>query len=217
MPTSASLEVGQEAPDFRLKGPGGAFVTLSEYRGQQNVVLAFYPLAFSPVCAHQLPTLQRELAAARGARRRGARRSAWTATTRTRRSPQRLRLTFPLLSDFKREASAAYGVLLGAAGFSGRALFLVDKQGRVAYKEISRELQRSGAGAEQREAARRARGAAVGRPPGPRRSTRPRGRPAVMSKDPATVLVVERESDATNSLIARLRANGYRRGVGPRR
>ena len=59
--TRSTIEVGHEAPDFRLKGPGGAFVTLSEYRGQKHVVLVFYPLAFSPVCAHQLPTLQRDL------------------------------------------------------------------------------------------------------------------------------------------------------------
>ncbi len=136
MPDRVNLELGQPAPDFRLKGPGGAFVTLSEYRGQKHVVLAFYPLAFSPVCAHQLPTIQREMGAI----------EALDGTVlgisvdshyANQAFAERLRLTFPLLSDFNRETSAAYGVLLGERGISNRALFLIDKQGRVAYKEIS--------------------------------------------------------------------------------
>ncbi len=45
MVATASLEIGQSAPDFRLKGPGGRFVSLSEYRGRNHVVLVFYPRA----------------------------------------------------------------------------------------------------------------------------------------------------------------------------
>ena len=69
MQTSAPLEIGQEAPDFSLKGPGGQPVTLSEYRGRNHVVLVFFPLAFSPVCSHQLPAIEKEIGriAARGA------------------------------------------------------------------------------------------------------------------------------------------------------
>ena len=52
-------EPGQKAPDFKLKGPGGAFYTLSEHLGESPVVLVFYPLAFSAVCSHQLPELAR--------------------------------------------------------------------------------------------------------------------------------------------------------------
>ncbi len=136
METMRSLEVGQEAPEFRLKGPGGAFVTLSEYRGHKNVVLAFFPLAFSPVCAHQLPTLQRDLprledldAVVLGI--------SVDSHYANQAFAERLRLSFPLLSDFKRETSAAYGVLIGQAGFSGRALFVVDKRGRLVYRDVS--------------------------------------------------------------------------------
>lgn len=130
--------IGDEAPDFRLKGPGGAFVTLSEYRGQKHVVLAFYPLAFSPVCSLQLPTLQRDMhrlealdAAVLGI--------SVDSHYANQVFADRLRLTFPLLSDFKREASTAYGVLLGAPGFSARALFVVDRQGRIAYRDIAED------------------------------------------------------------------------------
>ena len=48
-----AVEVGQEAPDFMLKNHTGDEVTLSSFRGAKNVVLVFYPLAFSGVCTTQ--------------------------------------------------------------------------------------------------------------------------------------------------------------------
>ena len=50
---------------------------------------------------------------------------------------KQLALTFPLLSDWKRETSAAYGVFNADAGYSGRALFVVDKAGKIAYCDVS--------------------------------------------------------------------------------
>lgn len=128
--------IGTEAPDFRLRGPGGVFYSLSEFRGEQHVLVAFYPLAFSPVCSHQLPELQKalpELEAA-GITVLGVSVDSHYANAAFARAA---RITFPLLSDWKREASAAYGVLLPEANVSGRALFLVDRQGRIAWHEIS--------------------------------------------------------------------------------
>ena len=49
-----AVEVGQEAPDFTLKNPDNENVTLSSFRGRKNVVLVFYPLAFSGDCTTQL-------------------------------------------------------------------------------------------------------------------------------------------------------------------
>ena len=46
---NASLEVGDEAPDFRLADHTGGYVRLSDFRGESNVVIAFYPLAWTPV------------------------------------------------------------------------------------------------------------------------------------------------------------------------
>jgi len=136
MQATAALEIGQAAPEFKLKGQGGQPVTLSEYRDRKNVVLVFYPLAFSPVCSHQLPAIEKEVArfeeldaAVLGV----SVDSHYSNTAFT----QRLQLSFPLLSDFKREASAAYGVLIAEAGHSGRAIFVVDKQGKVAYQDVS--------------------------------------------------------------------------------
>ena len=136
MPATAAPEVGQQAPDFKLRGPDGQPVTLSEFRGHRNVVLVFYPLAFSGICSHQLPTIEADL----------AKFEALNATVlgisvdshyANREFARHLKLSFPLLSDFKREASAAYGVLMPESGYSGRAIFLIDRQGRLAYRDVS--------------------------------------------------------------------------------
>jgi peroxiredoxin (alkyl hydroperoxide reductase subunit C) len=136
MSTTTLLEVGREAPDFRLRGPGGAFVTLSEYRGHKHVVLVFYPLAFSPTCSHQLPTIQAILPRLQtlGAEVLGISVDSHYAN---QAFAERLGLGFPLLSDFRRTASAAYGILLEDAGISGRAIFVVDRQGRIAHREVA--------------------------------------------------------------------------------
>lgn len=128
--------VGQPAPEFRLKGPGGQPFMLSEYRGNRNLVLAFYPLAFSPLCSHQLPEIQREMARfhALDAEVLGISVDSWYANQEFAR---KLGLSFTLLSDFDRVACAAYGVLLPDRGYSQRALFVVDKAGRVAWREIA--------------------------------------------------------------------------------
>jgi peroxiredoxin (alkyl hydroperoxide reductase subunit C) len=135
MPATASPEVGELAPEVRLKGPGGQFVSLSEYRGHRNVVLVFYPLAFSPLCTHQLPAIERDLPGftALDAVVLGVSVDSHYANTAF---AERLRLSFPLLSDFRRTASEAYGVLL-ESGTSGRAVFVIDKRGRLVFKDIA--------------------------------------------------------------------------------
>ena len=136
MQTTVGPEVGQAAPDFQLRGPGGQPVTLSEYRGQKHVVLVFYPLAFSPVCSHQLPALQRELAKFEelDATVLGISVDSHHANTAF---AKQLGLGLTLLSDFHRTTSAAYGVLDAERGYSGRAIFVVDKRGMLAYKDVS--------------------------------------------------------------------------------
>jgi len=129
-------EIGQVAPDFRLKGPGGQFVTLSEHRGRRNVVLVFYPLAFSPVCSHQLPLIQRELEAFRRleAEVLGISVDSHYANTAFARE---LGVTFPLLSDFEHQASLAYGVFQPERLYSRRAVFVIDKRGHIVYRDQS--------------------------------------------------------------------------------
>ena len=139
MQVTATPDVGQAAPEFSLKGPGGQLVSLSEYRGKKHVVLAFYPFAFSAVCSHQLPAIEREIDRIRALEAvvLGVSVDSHHANTAF---AERLRLSFPLLSDFRRQTSAAYGVLIEEAGHSGRAVFVIDKQGRIAYKDVSPAL-----------------------------------------------------------------------------
>ena len=139
MITQTVPEPGQLAPDFKLKGPGGAFYTLSEHRGECPVVLVFYPLAFSAICSHQLPELQKLVPAFEqaGAVVYGISVDSHHANAAFARS---LGLTFPLLSDWKHEVSAAFGVLLPEAGYSGRATFVIGKDGKVLWREISDDM-----------------------------------------------------------------------------
>ena len=139
MTTQTVPEVGQLAPDFKLRGPGGAFYTLSEHRGAEPVVLMFFPLAFSPVCSHQLPEVQGRMAEfeAAGAVVYGISVDSYHANAAFARS---LGLGFPLLSDWRREAAAAYGVLLAEAGISGRATFVVNRDGRIVHVDVSDDL-----------------------------------------------------------------------------
>ena len=131
-----TLEIGQLAPEFRLKGPGGQWVSLSDYRDHQAVVIVFFPLAFSPVCSHQLPDLQKHYGEFRdlGVALFGVSVDSHYANEAFARQ---LRLEFPLLSDFKRQAMSAYGVLQSEKGYSGRAIFVIGKDGRIAYSDVS--------------------------------------------------------------------------------
>jgi peroxiredoxin len=100
------------------------------------VLLVFFPLAFSPTCSHQLPELQKDVARfeALGAAVFGVSVDSHYANAAFARS---LGLGFPLLSDFKRAAMTAYGVYRDQAGYSERASFLISRDGRIAWREVS--------------------------------------------------------------------------------
>ena len=130
-----ALKVGDEAPDFELRSHRGGSVRLSEFRGRRNVVIAFHPLAFTPVCANQMSGYEAD-------RRRfdadetvvlgisvdaQPAKAAWARTL----GP----ISFDLLSDFHPHGDVAqkYGVFRAQDGISERAVFVVDKQGRIAW------------------------------------------------------------------------------------
>jgi len=127
------LKVGDSAPDFELEDQNGKKVKLSQFRGKKNVFLAFFPFAFSPVCTNELGELKEKedsilkldtqiLAASID--------STWTQKA----FAKELKVRFPLLSDFGRKTSALYGSLYEDKGFAKRTIFVVDKQGKIAYK-----------------------------------------------------------------------------------
>ena len=129
-----AIEVGQEAPDFTLKNAAGDETTLSSFRGNKNVVLAFYPLAFSPVCTDQLTQM-----GGNGSKYADSDAQviavsvdshyAQAAFAQSIGAPD----SVAFLADFepKGATSQAYGVYLDGAGISGRATFVIDKAGMV--------------------------------------------------------------------------------------
>jgi peroxiredoxin len=139
MTTRKIPAVGSLAPDFRLRGPGGAFYTLSEHLGANPVVLVFYPLAFSPGCSHQLPSMQARLPQFEelGAIVYGISVDSYHSNAAFARS---LKLDFPLLSDWDCQASRDYGVLLEGPDISIRAVFVIGKDGRVLFSDITDDL-----------------------------------------------------------------------------
>lgn len=120
----------QEAPDFVLKSHQGEEIRLSQFRGQKNVVLVFYPLDFSSVCSLQLPeySAKHELFAEHNAVVLGISRDsththkAWAAE---------YGIQVPLLADMLCEVAKAYGVYIPEKGHSKRATFLIDTHGIV--------------------------------------------------------------------------------------
>ena len=128
-----AVEVGQEAPDFTLKDPDNEDVTLSSFRGEKNVVLVFFPLAFSGVCTTQLSRVRDN-----ADRYADSDAQVLGISVDSRyvqgRFAQELGLTDAvLLADFepKGMVSRAYGVYRDENGFSGRASFVIDKEGIV--------------------------------------------------------------------------------------
>lgn len=127
--------VGEPAPDFELQATGDSKIRLSDYRGEKNVVLAFYPFDWSPVCSLQLPGLQERLDDFRSLHTEVLGISVDSRHSR-RSFAEHLGIEFPLLSDFDRTAAQAYGVLR-EGGFAERALFLIDKQSIVRYAHVN--------------------------------------------------------------------------------
>ena len=132
----AAPRVGAPAPALRLKGPGGQPLGLDDERGRHHVVIAFYPLAFSPVCSHQLPSLEqlRSRIEALEGTLLGVSVDSWYANEAFARA---LGLGFPLLSDWDHAASRTWGVYLPEKRYSNRALFVVDKAGRIAHVDVA--------------------------------------------------------------------------------
>ncbi|HEY0279015.1 MAG TPA: peroxiredoxin [Solirubrobacterales bacterium] len=138
---SEPLPVGTEAPAFSLPDASGQMVGPSDFRGRP-VVLAFYPLDWSPGCSQQLDLYQQEI---EEFERRGVQligisvdsvysHGAWAAVRG---------ISFPLLSDFnpRGEVARRYGVWREGDGFSERALYVLDKDGRIAYAHVSPRLE----------------------------------------------------------------------------
>ncbi len=134
-PPKTHLKVGDMAPDFTLPSTTGKPVTLSAFRGQKNVVLAFYPAAFTGGCTREMQAYQLGLDKFTGAGTEVFGVST-DNTPSQRRFAEDLKVTFPMLSDFAtREVSRKFGVLMPERGIANRATFVIDKEGRIQHIE----------------------------------------------------------------------------------
>jgi peroxiredoxin len=133
-----SVDVGTVAPDFTLRSDDGTSVTLGSNRGR-NVVLVFFPAAFSSVCTQELCTFRDQLARLNEARAVvfGISVDSFFALKAFREAQH---LGFPLLSDFNKDVIRQYGVynpdMIGLKGIALRSVFVLDKDGVVRHREV---------------------------------------------------------------------------------
>lgn len=126
------LTLGQDAPDFELENQDKQKIKLSSFRGKKKVVLAFYPLDFSPVCSnehqcfmHDLPQFTDKDAVILGI----SVDSVWCHKAfRASRG-----ITYDLLSDMLRDVVKKYDLFLPEANLGRRATVIVDRNGKVSY------------------------------------------------------------------------------------
>lgn len=134
-----AIEIGQIAPDFTLHDSDKNIVTLSEQRGK-NVLLLFFPLAFTGVCTKELCAIRDDIA-----RYNTATAAVFGISVDSYATLKKFKAdqgyNFALLSDFNKEVSAQYGSLYDTfagwmKGVSKRSAFIIDKEGIVQYAEV---------------------------------------------------------------------------------
>ncbi|AKZ55487.1 putative Peroxiredoxin [Streptomyces ambofaciens ATCC 23877] len=129
-----TIQVGEKAPDFELKDNHGATVRLSDFRGRKNVVLLFYPFAFTGVCTGELCEVRDNLPQFSDRDTQVLAVSNDSIHTLRVFSEQE-RLEYPLLSDFwpHGNVSRAYGVFDEDKGCAVRGTFIIDREGVVRW------------------------------------------------------------------------------------
>jgi len=129
-----AISVGASAPDFTLKDQNQKEVKLSDFQGKKNVVLVFYPLDWSPVCTNEHTCFVNDMkrfeqleAQVLGI----SVDSAWSHKA----FAEKMHIQYPLLADFQPRGAVGdkFGVYLADKGITGRAIAIVDRQGKVAW------------------------------------------------------------------------------------
>jgi len=133
------LQPGDKAPDFALRSSDKSLVKLSEQRSQ-NVVLLFFPFAFTGVCTKELCQMRDSIADYEKLDARILAVSVDSPYTLAKWKEEQ-GFNFPLLSDFNKTVSKKYDIIykefgMGLKGVSKRSAFVIDKQGIVRYAEV---------------------------------------------------------------------------------
>ena len=134
-----SINVGDKAPEFTLVSSEKKEVSLADYSGK-NVVLLFFPLAFTSVCTAELCTMRDDIGNYSNMDASILAISVDSPFTLEKFKAEQ-ELNFPLLSDFNKDISRSYGSIyedfvLGMKGVSKRSAFVIDKEGVIRYSEV---------------------------------------------------------------------------------
>ncbi|GAA4727893.1 redoxin domain-containing protein [Flavisolibacter ginsenosidimutans] len=134
-----ALQIGQQAPDFTLFNTEKKEISLSDQKGQ-NLLLLFFPLAFTSVCTAELCSVRDNLKIYEGLNAKPFGISVDSLHT-LKKFKEEQALNFELLSDFNKEVSKAYDALYdtfgyGMKGVSKRAAFVIDESGIIRYAEV---------------------------------------------------------------------------------
>lgn len=135
-----SIQTGNTAPDFSLFDSEKKKISLADYKGK-NVLVLFFPLAYSGVCTAELCQVRDQMAVYNNSNAQVLGISIDSLFTLAKFKADN-NLNFPLLSDFNKEAAKAYDVLyevfpaFDMLGVSKRAAFVIDAAGVVQYAEV---------------------------------------------------------------------------------
>lgn len=133
------LQIGDIAPDFTINDTNNSPVSLSSFKGEKNVLLLFFPFAFSSTCTEELCSTRDNLKIYESldAQVFGISIDSFFTLKEYKASHN---LNFPLLSDFNKDVSTAYNTLyeefIGMKGVSKRSAFVINKEGVIKYTEI---------------------------------------------------------------------------------
>jgi glutaredoxin-dependent peroxiredoxin len=136
-----SIITGTKAPDFSLFNSGKEEVRLSQFAGKKNVLLLFFPLAFTSVCTEELCSVRDNIDRYSTPSTEVLGISVDSTYTLAKYKEEQ-QYNFPLLSDFNRTVSRLYDSIypsfgeMGMEGVSKRSAFIIDKQGIVQYAEV---------------------------------------------------------------------------------
>ncbi len=134
-----SIQAGQKAPDFSLYSSDRSKVSLSDYKGK-NVLILFFPLAFTNVCTVELCAVRDDIGRYKNADAEVLAISVDSSAT-LNKFKELEGYNFTLLSDFNKEVSRAYGSIYETwfsemKGVSKRSAFVIDKEGIVRYAQV---------------------------------------------------------------------------------
>ena len=136
------MDIGNKAPDFELPSTEGKKVRLKDELGKGKIILLFYPFAFSSVCTAEMCSIRDGMTEFTAVKAKvfgisvdsPHAQKAWV---------EQLNLNFPLLSDFNKEVSKAYGILYedlgGLKWVAKRSAFVLSGEGAVLYKWVSED------------------------------------------------------------------------------